>query len=598
MILRDYQTTAVEAAWQALCNQIGNPVISAPTGCGKSLMIAELCRRAIEYGGRVIVLAHRKELLEQNADKIRRLLPDIDIGIYSAGLKSRDTDHAVIVAGIQSIYKKAHELGSRQLVILDECHLLPVDGDGIYQTFLGDLRKLNQRCRLIGLTATPYRLGDGKLCTPTGLLNHVCHKVGIKTLTEQGHLCRLVSAESKVRVDTSGLHHRQGEFLASEADALFAGVTAPACAEIVELTRDRNSCLIFCSGVANAQAVAKLLGELTGERAECVTGETPPLERAAALRDFRDGRLKYLTNCDVLTTGFDAPCVDFIGVLRATESAGLFAQILGRGMRVDPSKQDCRVADFGQNLARFGPLDAETYGERIKGTGKGGEQPMKVCPACGEEVAISAIECDCGWIFPRENKPKHDDKATGGAILMADIKPQHWIVEQAHLSRHKGKEGKPDTLRADYTCQPLHGGPITYVCPTCGVDGEHITTTVSAGRYNAVLLHCEACGELVTQLPKNGNLSERIVSEWVCIEHTGFAQTKAKQWWSLRSISPFPESIDDAIELWQRGAVALSSSISTVPDGKYTKIIEQVVDARPEEWSEVAEVEDLDEVPF
>lgn len=578
MILRPYQQNAVDAAWHSLCTLPGNPVVVSPTGSGKSLLIAALCRDAVQqYSGRVIVLAHRRELLEQNADKIERLLPGMDIGIYSAGLKSRDTDHDIVVAGIQSIYRRAHELGSRNLIICDECHLLPEAGEGMYQQFLKELRTLNPRCRLIGLTATPYRLSEGKLCKPTGLLNHVCYNASIKQLVADGYLCRLVSTASNLRVDTSGLHRRQGEFIASELESLFdaESVIQPACNEILSLTHDRHSCLIFCSGVKHAEHVAKLLG------GECVTGETPPLERAALLRDFREGRLKYLTSCDVLTTGFDAPCIDFIAVLRATESAGLFAQMLGRGMRTDPSKTDCAVADFGNNLERHGPLDSETYGEKIKGTGDG-EQPMKTCPSCGESVPISATECECGWLFPRENKPRHDPNATDGALFVADIKPQHWQVIQASLSRHAGKEGKQDTLRADYSCEPLDGGPVQYICPTCGTQAEHIRTELNTGRYHVFILYCEKCEAEIMRLPKHGNLSERVVSEWICIEHDGFAQTKARIWWKLRSKAPFPDDIQHAIELYHHGFVALSNQVSTIPDGKYTRIVEQVIDEIPE----------------
>ena len=108
MTLRWYQSESVQAAWDFLRTAPGNPVICLPTGAGKSLVIGELCREAVErWGGRVIVLAHRKELLQQNAAKIRAAAPGLDVGIYSAGLDLRDTDHAVIVAGIQSVFRRA-----------------------------------------------------------------------------------------------------------------------------------------------------------------------------------------------------------------------------------------------------------------------------------------------------------------------------------------------------------------------------------------------------------------------------------------------------------------------------------------------------------
>ena len=121
---RWYQTAANDAVWSYLAEKNGNPIVVLPTGAGKSLVIAMLIRQALEFGGRVVVLAHRKELLQQNADEIRGLIPGVDIGVYSAGLKSREIHNAVVVAGIQSVYRKFADLGRRHLVLVDEAHLI------------------------------------------------------------------------------------------------------------------------------------------------------------------------------------------------------------------------------------------------------------------------------------------------------------------------------------------------------------------------------------------------------------------------------------------------------------------------------------------
>ena len=117
----------------------------------------------------MLVLAHVKELLEQSAATLRTIAPDLDVGVYSAGLRRRDTDHPVIVAGIQSVYKRACELDAFDLILVDEAHLLPPDGEGMYQNFLADAKIINPNVRLIGLTATPYRLKSGMLCDPEQL---------------------------------------------------------------------------------------------------------------------------------------------------------------------------------------------------------------------------------------------------------------------------------------------------------------------------------------------------------------------------------------------------------------------------------------------
>ena len=173
MELRPYQKEAVEAVYKHLRTRDDNPCVACPTGTGKSIIIAQIVSDAVQqWSGRVLILAHVKELLEQNADKIRVLCPDLDIGVYSAGLNSRDTDHSVIVAGIQSIYKRACELGTFDLIIVDECHLLAPDGEGMYRTFLSDAKVVNPNLRVIGLTATPFRMKGGQICKPENLLNH------------------------------------------------------------------------------------------------------------------------------------------------------------------------------------------------------------------------------------------------------------------------------------------------------------------------------------------------------------------------------------------------------------------------------------------
>ncbi len=132
MQLRPYQQAAVDAVYEHLRSRDDNPCVVLPTGAGKSLVIGKIASDAVSlWGGRVLVLAHVKELLEQNADKIRRICPDLSVGIYSAGLKRRDTDTPVLVAGIQSVYKRACELEPFDLVVIDECHLISKD-TGIY----------------------------------------------------------------------------------------------------------------------------------------------------------------------------------------------------------------------------------------------------------------------------------------------------------------------------------------------------------------------------------------------------------------------------------------------------------------------------------
>ena len=239
--------------------------------------MATICRDAVvQWNGRVLILAHVKELLEQTADKLRAVCPDVDFGIYSAGLKRRDTNNPIIVAGIQSVYRRACELDAFDLVMVDEAHLIPLDGDGMYRQFLADAQVVNPNLRVIGFTATPFRLKSGSICTPDGFLNHVCYEVGVRELIRDGFLCPLVTKAGRSKADTTDLHVRGGEFVADEVESLMdqESLVEAACSEIVEYTADRKACLIFSSGVQHGQHIVETLHRDHGIECGFVTGET------------------------------------------------------------------------------------------------------------------------------------------------------------------------------------------------------------------------------------------------------------------------------------------------------------------------------------
>ena len=233
MQLRPYQEEAVHAVYDHLQNREDNPCVVLPTGSGKSIVIAQICSDTVlRWGGRLLILAHVKELLQQNADKLHRLAPNINFGIYSAGLKSRKTKEPVIIAGIQSVYNKACELGAFDLILIDEAHLLPESGEGMYRTFLKEAKVVNPNVRLIGFTATPYRMTSGLICKPRSersetagtdaLLNDVCYEKGIKELINEGFLCRIHTRVPATKIDCSNIHIRNGEFRADEVAERFS----------------------------------------------------------------------------------------------------------------------------------------------------------------------------------------------------------------------------------------------------------------------------------------------------------------------------------------------------------------------------------------
>ena len=561
MQLRPYQQTAVDALYRYLRNRDGNPVIVAPTGSGKSLIISQIATDAVtRWQGRVLVLAHRQELLEQNADKIRRLCSEIPVGLFSSGLGKRDTNQPVICAGIQSVYKRACEFEPFDLAIVDEGHLLSGRDDSMYGRFLSDARVINPQLRLIGLTATPFRLDSGLIYGPDRIFGDICYEIPIRQLLAEGFLCPLVSKSGVTRFDTTQLHVRGGEFVSREIEDLMDAdeLVEAACSEIVELTRDRNTVLIFAAGVEHGRHVQRILQERHDVECGFVCGETPSTERDETLSRFarvtgnslfEKTPLKFLVNVSVLTTGYDCPRIDCVVLLRPTMSPGLLSQMAGRGFRLHESKKDCLVLDYGGNILRHGPID-QISATTIKKPGDG-EAPAKECPECSSLIATGYTTCpDCGYEFPPPEKTKHEAEASTAGVLSGQVSEDefdvHDVVYHVHTKRG-ADESTPKTMRVEYRL---------------GLDYW--------------------------------------VSEWVCFEHTGYARQKAIKWWRKRSADPVPDSAQEAVDIANAGGVAAPEAVvvRSVAGEKYDRIARHTLGPIPEPVDVTAIAVDLEEVPF
>ena len=523
MQLRDYQQEAIDACYNYLRNNKDNPCIVAPTGAGKSLIIASICKDAvIKWKSRVLVLSHVKELLQQNADKLHRLAPEVDFGIYSAGLKSRDTKEPVIIAGIQSVYERACELGRFDLVIIDESHLIPPSGDGRYQTFLKTAKLVNPKIRVIGLTATPYRMTTGLLCGPENILNNICYDIGIKRLIKEGYLCPIFTKVPEHEIDTSRLHIKHGEFDSKEVSELFEDDlnVYDICRDVIKRAVGRHSILIFCARVEQAKKVIKELQKQTGEEAALITGDTPAKERAEIIARFRNEStgliqevepLRWLVNVNVLTTGFDAPNIDCIVLARPTASPGLYAQMVGRSLRICDGKTDGLILDYGENIKRHGPIDAINVKAR---NNNNGPAPVKTCPKCQLVLHAAVSTCpECKHEFPRDERTGKliDPNASEDGILSGQETEDEYDVVSIHYQDYRNKnwqDGNPVTLK--------------------------ITYEIGINNYE---------------------------SQWVCPEHDGYAGEKFVEWWNKRSKITPPFSSEQTAKILNSGITAAPKKI-------------------------------------
>lgn len=531
MQARWYQQQANDSVWKYLAEKQGNCVVSLPTGAGKSLVIAMLIQQALQFGAKIVVLAHRKELLQQNADEIRGLIPGVDVGIYSAGLKKKEIHNAVVVAGIQSVFRKAEDLGRRHLILVDECHLVSELEESMYKTFLQAML-VNEGLRIVGLSATPFRTGAGPICGPDRIFQRVVFEAKTAQLIAEGFLCPITNKVAEAEVNTDKIGLRGGEFVESEMQAAFDvdEKVHAACSEILNKTQGRHSVLVFASGVHHAEQIAELL-----PGSAVVTGETLPIERAETLRRFVAGELRFLVNVDVLTTGFNARCVDAIAILRATMSPGLFCQMVGRGLRLHPSKVNCLLLDFGGNIARHGSIDDENFG-RSEGKGRAGVAAEngrgKRCPSCELDVSPSTVVCpECNFIFPRERELKHDTTADESSQLTGVTPPEEWDVRDVVVRVHTKKDDSeaPQTVRVDYVC--IKNGT-------------------------------------------EGNLATITIPEWTCPGHQGFARSKFLAWWDARSLCDPPDNATDAVALINMGVCRRPVRITTKKDGRWHRITE------------------------
>lgn len=330
-------------------------MIVLPTGAGKSLVIAELARIS---RGRVLVLAHVKELVEQNHAKYRAY--GLEAGIYSAGLGLKDHDQKVIFGSIQSVARAPDEFFRQfSLLVIDECHRVAEEGSTQYQEVIAKLRDRNPDLCILGLTATPYRLGLGWIYEVSFAGEVKSHQKRFfkKCVFELplAHLIknRFLTVPVKIDIpvtcyDFSEITEGDRPYTESEIENILKGqkrLTPLIIRNIIDIAEhyDRKGVMIFSASVGHAQEIMSYLPQ--GD-ARLILGDTASDERDRIIEDFKKRKFKYLVNVSVLTTGFDAPHVDVIAILRPTESNALYQQIVGRGLRLSEGKKDCYVLDY------------------------------------------------------------------------------------------------------------------------------------------------------------------------------------------------------------------------------------------------------------
>ena len=442
MLLRDYQRKAVNDIFLYMerTNYRKNPCVVAPTGSGKSVIIAMFLKEACQLfpDCQFLMITHQKELIEQDIDKLLKVEPDLDIGVYSASLGRKELDHKITFASIQSLVRA--EERQYNFILVDECHLINnKEGEGSYRKFL----ETQEAYVVIGFTATPFRMQQGRLDEKGSLFNDLIETVGVLDLQEMGYLSRLTTKQTLNQIDVKGVKIVAGEFNQAELDERVntEGQNRAITREIYAWLNkeDRHHCLVFCVNLDHAQKVTQCFSDL-GCPVSYVDGKMSKDEREMAFRRFTAGRARVLVNVGVCTTGFDYPAIDCIALMRPTASTGLYLQMVGRGIRISPEtgKENCLLLDFGGNVQRHGPIG--TPHVNIRKSSPSEIPALKTCPNCLEVVSRATMVCPkCFYEWPVKESKWEADALFQGDANGDEGGRAKYIVESWNWVRGEGK---------------------------------------------------------------------------------------------------------------------------------------------------------------
>ena len=478
--LRPYQAPIAEKVFTYMKNNPSkHPLVAAPTGSGKTVILSDLILKAVTKwpDTQVLVLSHVREILEQDHKSIG-FHTGLDVGIYSAGLGKREFKQ-VTVAAIQSVYRRPTDFKDYKFIIIDECHLIPPGSDTMYRKFFAGLKNP----RYFGLTATPFRLGSGYIYgEDDSIFNDLIYDLTTKdkfnTLIEDGYLCNLKTLPTDHEFDVEGVKTVAGDFDSKGLSIKLNvdSITRAAVKEIVEKGANYKKWLVFAIDIEHAEKIANEL-ENYGIPTAAVHSKMD-LDRDTVIKHYKLGTFRAIVNVNVLTTGFDDPEIDLIALLRPTKSPVIHVQTIGRGLRIAPNKDHCLILDFAGNTERLGPINNIVV--RKKGKGKEGGEPItKRCPACDTIHHPTKKICEfCGHVFQFKTLLQ----TNSADVDVIATKEEVWLnIAEVSYALHK-KKNSPSMMKVTYKC-----GLRTY-------------------------------------------------NEYVCVEHKGWAGHKAKYWLEFRGL--------------------------------------------------------------
>jgi DNA repair protein RadD len=512
---RQYQIDTVKALMRDIPDY--NPVVAIPTGGGKTVIMSMFIDEYLKIKplDRILVISDRKRILVQNHETISKFFPNKTIGLYAKGLKST-TIESITVAGIQSIYRKKDKIKFKRfdLIIIDECHAIPPKKKSMYMQFLDIVNT-----KRVGLSATPFRMGSGLVYGDNGeMFNKLSYDLtsldNFNDLVEQEYLSKIYSKGTFLALDPTGIKITSGDYNKKQLSEKFDRneITKNAIEEIIKFGQYYKSWLIFAIDIEHAENINKMLLD-KGIKSKTLHSKSEE-EDDIIIEQFKNFEIQAVVSVEKITTGFDAPNIDMIAILRPTKSLVLHVQMAGRGLRTYSGKDHCLLLDFAGNTERLGPINDIRIPSK-KSKKKNGKPIVRKCPKCWTLNHLSHKQCAaCGFVFPVIEKIKKE--ATYKEIIR-QLKKEWVEVHNVHYNIHK-KRNSTDSLKVSYET-----------------------------KYNTI-------------------------DEYVCLDHLGYAEELARKWVSRRwngSIQP-PETVHDLF--WERSSLRVPRAILVEFGGKFPQI--------------------------
>lgn len=544
--LRPYQEEAIETIMASML-QDRYMLLQAATGAGKTIIFSELIKRLLkEFRMRIAVLAHRRELIIQTADKLRKVWPGVPLGIACAGVTGNINLHSPVVVGsIQTLATRANRTAPFHLIILDEVHRLPAKNkESQFRQFLDKMESNFSDLRVLGVTATPYRLAHGYIygteCKPgfENWFSKLHFRIGIRDLQEQGFLCGVRAKEAEnIEAELMGIRTTGGEYnLQDLSDLMSREVHVGSAVNAYrEYGENRKHVVVFCVTIEHAKLVRHAFQE-AGLSTGCVHSEMTLQERDRVLADYESGKLRILTNVGVLQEGWDSPQTDCIILCRPTKSPALYVQQIGRALRIHPGKEDMLILDLSGNIHTHGDPDNPQI--KIPGISKKAPPPAtKTCPQCKGIVLATAKECrcivlspegiarECGYQWPAPELVERNEPVVLVDVQWKAPEQRYLKIEDIEPVEYESKAG--NKMLKLFVHGSLNGGKLPK--------------------------------RLMDFLDFEGNASE-------------YGRKKARMFWrQLGGDEPPPDTIQEALERFDE--LTVPEEVKVREDGPYLKIV-------------------------